>query len=37
MLHGLYKITFADDKKNIETAVENENEADNPNTYEDVV
>lgn len=37
MLHGLYKITFADDKKTIETAVEIENEADIPTTSEDVV
>ena len=37
MLHGLYKITFADDKKTIETAVEIENEADIPTTSEDGV
>lgn len=37
MLHGLYKITFADDKKTIETAVEIENEADISTTSEDGV
>lgn len=37
MLHGLYKITFADDNKTIERAVEIENEADIPTTSEDGV